>query len=87
MESLRKAKATGVYYRLMIEHVKKVLADPKRVCPDYDPQQGYEIAGFVWLQGFNDMVDGHVYPNTTSRIASTLTRNCSPTSSAMCARI
>jgi len=30
--------------------------------PDYDPAQGYEIAGFAWLQGFNDMVDGHVYP-------------------------
>jgi alpha-galactosidase len=40
-----------------------VLADPKRVCPDYDPAAGYEIAGFVWLQGFNDMVDGHTYPD------------------------
>jgi alpha-galactosidase len=60
---VEKAKATGVYYRLMMEHVKKVLADPKRVCPDYDAAQGYELAGFVWLQGFNDMVDGHVYPN------------------------
>lgn len=58
-----KAAATGVYYRLMIEHVKKVLADPKQTMPDYDAAQGYEIAGFAWLQGFNDMVDGHVYPN------------------------
>jgi alpha-galactosidase len=57
-----KAAATGVYYRLMMEHVKKVLADPKQVVPDYDPADGYEIAGFVWLQGFNDMVDSHVYP-------------------------
>ncbi len=57
-----KAAATGVYYRLMVEHVKKVLKDPKRVVPAYDPAQGYEIAGFAWLQGFNDMVDGHVYP-------------------------
>ena len=62
MES-REDKSTGVYYRLMMEHVKKVLADPKRVVPDYDPAQGYELGGFVWLQGFNDMVDGHVYPN------------------------
>jgi alpha-galactosidase len=46
----------------MTEHVKKVLADPKQVVPDYDPAQGYEIAGFAWLQGFNDMVDGQVYP-------------------------
>jgi hypothetical protein len=45
-----------------MEHVKKVLSDPKQVYPDYDPAQGYELAGFSWLQGFNDMVDGHVYP-------------------------
>ncbi len=53
---------TGKYYRLMVAHVKRVLADPARVCPAYDPQQGYELAGFVWLQGFNDMVDGNYYP-------------------------
>ncbi len=58
----KKAAETGVYYRLMVEHVKHVLADPRRVVPDYDPAAGYEIAGFVWLQGWNDMVDGDVYP-------------------------
>jgi hypothetical protein len=57
-----KKRDTGRYYRLMLEHVRKVLADPKRVVPGYDPTQGYELAGFVWLQGWNDMVDGHVYP-------------------------
>lgn len=57
-----KIKETGVFYRFMVEHVRHVLKDPKRVCPAYDPAAGYEIAGFVWLQGFNDMVDGHVYP-------------------------
>ena len=39
-----------------------MLADPERVVPGYEPAQGYELAGFVWLQGWNDMVDGHVYP-------------------------
>ena len=63
---IEKAKATGVNYRLMIEHVKEVLADPKKVVPNYDASQGYEIAGFVWLQGFNDMVDHHVYPEHNS---------------------
>ncbi|MCA9037113.1 MAG: hypothetical protein KDA91_18380, partial [Planctomycetaceae bacterium] len=58
-----KVKETGVYYRLMIEHVKHVLADPGRVCPVYDEAAGYEIAGFVWFQGWNDMVDGHTYPH------------------------
>ncbi len=58
-----KDAASGVFYRMMIDHVKKVLADPKRVCPAYDPKEGYEVAGFVWLQGFNDLVDGTTYPN------------------------
>lgn len=58
-----KDAASGVFYRMMVEHVKKVLADPGRVCPEYDPEQGYELAGFVWLQGFNDLVDGQTYPN------------------------
>ncbi len=57
-----KAKATGVSYRFMVEHVRRVLADIKRVVPDYDPAQGYELAGFVWFQGWNDMVDGDTYP-------------------------
>ena len=56
-----KIKATGVYYRLMIEHVRKVLADIKRVDPEYNPQQGYELAGFVWFQGFNDLVSTWTY--------------------------
>jgi alpha-galactosidase len=60
---VEKAKATGGYYRLMMEHVKKLLADPKKVVPGYDATQGYEITGFAWLQGFNDMVDSHVYPD------------------------
>ena len=58
-----KEKETGVYYRLMIEHVKKVLSDLKRVVPSYDAAQGYELAGFAWLQGWNDMVDSGTYPN------------------------
>ncbi len=55
-------KDSGHYYRLMIEHVKHVLADPKRVCPVYNEKEGLEIAGFVWLQGWNDMVDRNLYP-------------------------
>ena len=58
-----KEKETGVYYRLMIEHVKTVLADLKRVVPSYDAAQGYELAGFAWFQGWNDMVDQGTYPN------------------------
>ena len=47
----------------MIDHVKKVVGDLKRVVPEYDVAQGYELAGFAWFQGWNDMVDGSTYPN------------------------
>lgn len=53
----------GVFYRHMIEHVRKVLADIKRVVPDYDAKQGYRLAGFVWFQGWNDLVDDWAYPD------------------------
>lgn len=52
----------GHYYRLMIEHARHVLRDIPRVCPAYEPRQGYELAGFVWFQGWNDMVSHDVYP-------------------------
>ncbi len=55
-------EGSGHYYRLMIAHVKSVVDDISRVVPDYDKQRGYEIAGFVWFQGFNDMVNRDVYP-------------------------
>ncbi len=57
-----KVAATGHYYRLMMEHVKSVLGDIKRVYPKYKAGRGYELAGFVWFQGWNDMVDRGVYP-------------------------
>ncbi|MCE9520453.1 MAG: sialate O-acetylesterase [Verrucomicrobia bacterium] len=60
-EKTDKIQAAGLYYRLMIGHVKKVLGDIKRVVPDYDPKQGYELAGFVWFQGFNDLVSDWTY--------------------------
>lgn len=56
-----KKEATGVAYRMMIDHVNKVLGDIKRVVPEYDAKQGYEIAGFVWFQGFNDLVSDWTY--------------------------
>ena len=60
---------SGHYYRLMLAHAKQVLANPGRVCPAYDPKEGYELAGFIWLQGFNDMVDGNFYPKGPTRFA------------------
>jgi alpha-galactosidase len=60
-DKAEKVKATGVFYRHMIEQVRKVLADIQRVVPEYDPKQGYELAGFVWFQGFNDLVSDWTY--------------------------
>lgn len=56
------AETTGHYYRLMVGHVRKTLKDIGRVYPGYDEKAGYEIAGFVWFQGFNDMVNRDAYP-------------------------
>jgi alpha-galactosidase len=57
-----KQEATGVCYRQTIDHVHAVLANIKSVYPDYDEKTGYELAGLVWFQGWNDMVDGGTYP-------------------------
>ena len=56
----------GKYYRLMIKHIKFVLSDIGRVCPNYKSDEGYEVAGFVWFQGFNDMVNRNTYPETAN---------------------
>lgn len=47
-------KNAGLYYRLMNESIHEVLDNLRDNHPDYDPDAGYEIAGFVWFQGFND---------------------------------
>lgn len=65
IEAIRamKAEATGHYYKLMIDHVKKVLGEIDVVYPNYNERDGYELAGFVWFQGWNDMVDRGTYSN------------------------
>jgi hypothetical protein len=53
----------GVFYRHMMDHIKEVLADPRKYHPAYDASAGYELAGFVWFQGFNDMVGDYPLKN------------------------
>ncbi len=48
----------GRAYREMIGHVRDVLGGLDANVPEYDPQRGHELAGFVFFQGWNDMVDG-----------------------------
>lgn len=46
----------GFSYRQMIEEVQDSLANLKEYFPQYQGQ-GYELAGFVWFQGWNDMIN------------------------------
>ncbi len=65
--------AYGKAYRDMIAHVNEVLGNLKGCFPKYDEKRGYELAGFVFFQGWNDMVDGsqrqEKYVNYTRRLA------------------
>lgn len=61
-ENIPAKKEVGYYYRKMIQHIKETLGNPesiKKIIPGYDEQQGYELAGFVWFQGWNDMCNRH----------------------------
>lgn len=62
---------TGTHYKLMCDHVREVLADPGKHHPAYDPKLGYEVAGFVWFQGWNDMMgkDDPLYVATADKPA------------------
>ena len=64
LDAIKRAKkeATGHYYRETMAFVKKTLGRIQDVCPDYKPDEGYELAGMVWFQGWNDMVDRGAYP-------------------------
>ncbi|MFT5732790.1 MAG: putative heme-binding domain-containing protein [Planctomycetota bacterium] len=62
-ERAAKVEATGHYYRSMIGHVQGVLSDIQRVDPSHDSERGYELAGFAWFQGWNDLVASDVYPD------------------------
>jgi hypothetical protein len=61
--AIESEKQQGSFYRDMITCVKSVLSDVKKHHPAYDPAAGYELAGFVWFQGWNDMIDTGTYPN------------------------
>lgn len=60
--------AAGFYWNEMIGFVRKVLADPKAYHPAYDPAAGFEVAGGLWFQGFNDQFDPEFYGNYSSNM-------------------
>ena len=50
------ATLIGHNYRDLVRLTHETLADLKTHFPDYDGS-GFEISGFVWFQGWNDMLD------------------------------
>jgi hypothetical protein len=48
-------KVIGCHYRYLVNYVHETLDNLKTHFPDYDEKAGYEIAGFVWFQGYNDL--------------------------------
>jgi len=57
-------KTFGATYRDMLGEVHTGLGDLKTYVPGYH-DQGYELAGFIWFQGWNDMID----PKATAEYA------------------
>lgn len=63
-------KNAGLNYRLMNESIRNVLSNLKENHPAYDADAGYEIAGFVWFQGYNDQFSDEFRDNYKSNMIS-----------------
>ncbi len=61
-------KPFGESYRMMVEEVMATLAHLKTDFPNY-ADQGYELAGFVWFQGWNDMISPDYTQEYTANLA------------------
>ena len=62
-------KTHGAFYDLMLQEIKGALTQLKSNHPDYRGQ-GYEIKGFVWFQGWNDLFSESYRNNYESNLAS-----------------
>jgi alpha-galactosidase len=63
-------KNAGLNYRLMNESIQNVLSNLKENHPAYDADAGYEIAGFVWFQGYNDQFSDEFRDNYAGNMIS-----------------
>lgn len=71
----RNAKATledikkpfGATYRDMLQEIQATLKNLKTHFPAY-ADQGYELAGFIWLQGWNDMINADATAEYTANL-------------------
>jgi alpha-galactosidase len=57
----------GASYRAMLDEVRATLKDIKQVVPSYEGQ-GYELIGFVWFQGWNDMISAEATAEYTANL-------------------
>jgi alpha-galactosidase len=58
----------GASYRQMVADVSDTLANLKQHFPEYQGQ-GYEIAGFIWFHGWNDMLNPDYTAEYTKNMA------------------
>ena len=61
-------KGFGASYRAMLDEVATTLAQLQTLFPDY-AGQGRELAGFVWFQGWNDMINADDTAEYTANMA------------------
>jgi alpha-galactosidase len=61
-------KPFGASYRAMLGEVNGTLANLKQLFPEYDGR-GYELAGFVWFQGWNDMINADATAEYAANLA------------------
>lgn len=60
-------KPFGASYRAMLSEVNETLGDLKKHFPSYEGQ-GYELAGFIWFQGWNDMINADYTAEYTANL-------------------
>jgi alpha-galactosidase len=60
-------KPFGASYRAMLEEVNTTLANLKTQFPGY-ADQGYELAGFIWFQGWNDIISADATAEYTTNL-------------------
>ncbi len=58
----------GASYRDMLKEVQSTLKNLKQQFPGYQ-DQGFELAGLVWFQGWNDMINADYTTEYTSNMA------------------
>jgi hypothetical protein len=59
----------GWGYRMMMNDIARSLRTIRAYVPNYDPSRGYEILGFVWFQGWNDVLNWNKVNEYESNLA------------------